>query len=347
MGNRTLLLLTALCLAVGIGSASLLSSQFDVAPAPASATPAATPATPDAALQARQTNQAIHASALDQLAKLPPLPRSLQGSSPDVRLSSDAEGNLRLSADILHFFDFYLSALAEEPLQTSLTRISLALAEQLQGPALEQARDLLKRYLDFRIALADLHQLPAATDASGQYALTAIAQRQERLHALRLQHFSAEENRVFFQEQDSYDSFMLEQLQLAQDQSLGADQRQQAIERLEQQLPEPIRQAREQATQQTRLYELTEQMKQSGASAEALFQVRAETLGHEAAAALAVLDQRQADWNQRLRDYQEQRSTIRQSGLSPTDQEAAIAELIEQRFAAQERLQVQALEHYQ
>lgn len=344
MGSRHLYLLSAICLAAGIGTVGWILNQDAAGLATAGTPPSVTQHADPDPVAALRTNQAIHNQAIDSLPQLPPLPRSLQGSSPDVRLHRDADGNLLLEAAILHLFEFYLSALAEEPLETSLTRISLALAEQLQGPALTQARDLLKRYLEFKIALAELHDLPSTMDANGHYALDALALRQQRLQALRQQHFSAEENRLFFQEQDSYDNFMLQQLQLSQDQHLDAGQRQQALEQLEQQLPEPIRQARAQATQQTQLYERTEQMKQAGASAEALFKIRAEVLGDEAAAALAALDQRQAQWNQRLASYQQERAAIRQSGLSAQDQQAAIASLIEQRFEPSERLQVQALE---
>lgn len=298
------------------------------------------------AVQARQTNQAVQAKPLAALAKLPPLPRSLQGSSPDVLLKTDAAGNLLIAADIPHLFEFYLSALQEEPLEISLTRISLALAEQLQGPALEQARDLLKRYLDYKIALADLDRSPVLADASGTYSLEAIAQRQQRLQALRQTHFAAAEHHAFFQEEEAYDTYMQQYLAITQTKDLDPAQRQEQLAQLERQLPEPMRAARAQATQQTELYELTEQMKQDGASAEQLFHTRAHTLGTEAAAALAELDQRQADWDRRLASYDQERAAIRQSGLSAQDQQAAIASLIEQRFAANERLQVQAMELY-
>nr|WP_298111182.1 lipase secretion chaperone [uncultured Pseudomonas sp.] len=345
MRTRQIFLLSAICLAVGITTAGLLVSREQSTPTPgASALGEHRQADPVAA---RHTNQTLQTTAIEALPKLPALPRSLQGSDHDVRLHTDADGNLLIEADILHLFEFYLSALVEEPLELCLTRISLALAEQLQGAALDQARDLLKRYLDFKIALVELHALPGAVDASGAYALDAIELRQQRLRDLRLQHFSAHEAQVFFQEEDSYDDYMLQRLKLAQDQSLDPAERQQALERLEQQLPEAMRQARQQATQQTQLYELTEQMKQDGASAEALFQARAEVLGDEAATALAELDQRQAQWNSRLASYEEEREAIRQSGLSTQDQQAAVASLIERRFEPEERLQVQAMELYQ
>ncbi|MGH8353838.1 MAG: lipase secretion chaperone [Pseudomonas sp.] len=343
--SKTLLLAALVCFAAGIGTATLLiANQTDDPGQPPLATTAE--ATETNATQARHTNQAVQAKALAALPRLPPLPRSLQGSSPDVRLQTDASGDLLIEADILHLFEFYLSALLEEPLETSLTRISLALAEQLQGPALAQARDLLKRYLDYKIALADLDRMPVLADASGNYSLEAIAQRQQRLQALRQAHFSAAENTAFFQEENAYDGYMAQYLAIAQAKDLDASQRQQELAQLERQLPEPMRQARAQATQQSQLYETTEELKQHGASAEELFQTRAQTLGAEAATALAELDKRQADWDRRLASYQQERAAIRQSGLSAQDQQAALASLIEQRFAASERLQVQAMELY-
>ncbi len=339
--TRNLLLLAALCLGSSLAVVFLLLPEPDEQPA----TPELAPSfAPGDAEQARQTNLQIQQQSIHRLPPLPPLPRSLRDSTHGVRLSSDEQGNLRLSADILHLFDFYLSALSEEPLEVSLNRISQDLAAQLQGPALDQARDLLRRYLDFKIALGDLHNLPAIMDAEGRYVLEAITQRQQQVQALRQQHFSTREYPVFFQEQDAYDSFMLQQLQLAQNQTLDAAQRQQALDSLEQQLPEPMRQAREQAMLQTRVFEQAEQLKQQGAGAEALFQLRAEALGAEAAQALAELDQRQAQWEQRLASFEQERAVIRQSGLSPQDQQQAIAQLIEQRFAPEERLQVQALD---
>jgi lipase chaperone LimK len=343
MKTRHLLVIGALCLSGSLTAAWLLLAQ-PAEPHLISATAPQQPAT-DAQL-ARDTNLQIQQQQIDSLPALPPLPRSLRDTQHNVRLHSDAQGNLVLSADILHLFEFYLTALSEEPLEISLNRISRDLAAQLQGPALEQARDLLRRYLDFKIGLGELHNLPAIMDSQGRYALDAIGLRQQRVQALRQQHFSSAEYALFFQQQDDYDAFMQQQLQLAEDQDLDARQRQEAIAQLEQQLPEPLRQAREKATRETRLYEQAELMKQQGASAEELFQLRAQVLSNQAAAALAQLDERQAQWDKRLAGYEQERAAIEQSGLSSEDQKMAVASLIEQRFAPDERPQVEALELY-
>jgi lipase chaperone LimK len=338
------LLLTALtCVIAGVLGASLLVRQTS---APPTAAPTALPGIELSAVQASQLNRDFQRQSLNSTTPLPPLPRSLRDTHHDVRLRTDAAGNLQISADILHLFEFYLSALLEEPLETVLTRISLDLASQLQGPALEQARDLLGRYIDYKIALIDLDKLPVATDHSG-YALDSLAARQLQLRALRQQYFSAEETGVFFQEEDLQDDFMLEHLAVAQDASLDEAERQARLARLEQQLPESIRQGREQATRHSNLYETTEAMKQNGASAAELYRVRAETLGAEAATALAELDRQHAEWDRRVADYQRERAAIVQSGLSQQDRQAAIERLIAERFEGAEQRQVKAMEMYQ
>ncbi|HLD68057.1 MAG TPA: lipase secretion chaperone [Pseudomonas sp.] len=307
---------------------------------------ASVPIAPDANSPAavRQANQTLAATPLTALPTLGPLPASLQGSSHDVRLQVDADGNLVLHADILHLFEFYLSALLEEPLEHSLARISLALAEQLQGAALNQARDLLRRYVEYKLALADLDRLPVIANSAGDYSLDKVAERQQQLQSLRLAHFSAQEHDAFFAEDELHDRYMQQYLALPKD--LTPEQRQQAIAQLELQLPEPVRQAREQVTRHTQLYEEVETLKGQGASAEALFQLRARRLGPQAATALAELDKRQAAWTGRLEAFDQARAAIGQSGLSPEDQRHAIEGLIERDFDASEQLQVRAMTLY-
>ncbi|MES2821728.1 MAG: lipase secretion chaperone [Pseudomonadota bacterium] len=331
-----------------LGAASALMAVLAAAtlgwqPVEPLAPPAGPPSARDAESPAavRQVNQTLAATPLEALPSLGPLPPSLRGSSHDVRLQTDADGNLVLHADILHLFEFYLSALLEEPLEHTLGRISQALAEQLQGVALGQARDLLRRYVEYKLALADLDRLPVLASSAGDYSLDAVTARQQHLLSLRQAHFSAQEHEAFFAEEEHYDRYMQQYLALPKD--LDPDQRQQAIAQLELQLPEPVRLAREEVTRHTQLYEEAEALKSQGASAEALFQLRARRLGPQAATALGELDRRQAAWAGRLEAFDQARAAIRQSGLSPQDQQRAIEGLIEQDFEANEQLQVRAM----
>ncbi|MET1081243.1 MAG: lipase secretion chaperone [Pseudomonas sp.] len=275
-----------------------------------------------------------------------PLPASLRGASPDVRLRTDAHGNLIAHADSLHLFEFYLSALLEEPLETCLNRISRALGAQLQGTALAQARDLLRRYLEYKVALTGLEQRALNPGGSDDYDLNAIDARQQQLQALRLSHFSEEENRAFFSQEQQYDTYMRQALALNQAKGLEPGQREQALADLEQQLPEPMRQARREVTRQTQLYEDSEALKRQGASAEQLYRLRAQALTPAAASALAELDQRQAQWQMRVEGFRQARAELAGSGLSAVDQRTALEQLIERDFTAQEQRQIRTLARY-
>lgn len=116
-----------------------------------------------------------------RLADPGPLPPSLAGAHHGVQLRMDAQGNLLLQADLLHLFDFYLAGREEEGLDKVLTRIHRDLATQLREPALDQARDLLRRYVDYRIALQGLPATDASLDPG------ALRQRLDALNALRQQ----------------------------------------------------------------------------------------------------------------------------------------------------------------
>ncbi|MFE8071110.1 lipase secretion chaperone [Marinobacteraceae bacterium S3BR75-40.1] len=273
-----------------------------------------------------------------------PLPPSLAGAEPDIRLHTDAEGNLVVTPGVKDLFEFYLAGIDEEPLETVLARIQYALAAQLEGPALAQARDLLRRYVDYRAQLMDLEDQTGPSMVDGQLSLAVLRQRFQAQQGLRQSLFSETEDQAFFKLDAVQDQYMLERLAVQQDTTLNDAQRQQAMERLKAQLPPEVREMRERVTRHGELYARTKAMQASGASDEAIYQVRAETLGSEAAERLAQLDQKQSEWHQRLQDYAHERDRIRASGLSPADQQAAIDHLIESRFDHREQMRVRALD---
>ncbi|WP_137817096.1 lipase secretion chaperone [Pseudomonas sp. 2FG] len=287
---------------------------------------------------ALSVNARLHQRPPAQLAAPGPLPRALQGAQHDVRLRLDEHGHLLIEDGILHLFDFYLSALEDEPVEQVLARIHWELARQLQGMALDEARDLLRRYVDYRIALMDLP--PSSRDLSA----AALRERLETVLGLRGQYFSAEENQAFFALEAVQDNYMLQRLEIVQQQGLSEQQRQQALAALDDQLPPEMREARARVTRHAELYATTQSLRQAGASAEDIYRRRAQALGADAAAKLAELDQQRLAWKQRLASYAEEREQIRRSGLSDTDQQTAIASMLEQRFDPQERLRVRALD---
>lgn len=301
-------------------------------------TPAASHrATDERAEQVRLINRQLGQQAAAQLPSPGALPPSLQGASHGIRLQADTEGRLRLTPQALQLFDFYFNAIEEEPAARILLRIHNDLAQQLTGPALAQARDLLKRYLDYRLALLDLPRgSPAPTAAAFGQHLHALAQ-------LREQHFSQPERQFFFSGDDSQDQFLLGRLRL-NEQGLSPEEHRRQLAELEAQLPAEQRAARQQASRDGELHAATEALRATGASDEVIYQLRATTLDPQAASALQKLDGQRRDWQARLRAYAQARNALRESGLSATDREGAINQLRESSFDPLERQRVTALD---
>lgn len=116
---------------------------------------------------------------------------------------------LQPQPQLLELFDFYFSAIDEEPVAQILLRIHHDLTQQLHEPALPQARDLLrKRDLDYRLAMTDLR--PAAPPTAGPFAQHVDA----RTH-LRNEYFSDGKPSVLQQRLEP-DQFMLAQLRLSE-----------------------------------------------------------------------------------------------------------------------------------
>ncbi|GAA3961195.1 lipase secretion chaperone [Allohahella marinimesophila] len=272
-----------------------------------------------------------------------PLPPSLAGAEPDVTLSTDAAGHLVPAYDLMVLFDFYLAALGEEPLETVLARIHLALAAQLEGKALSEAKDLLGRYVDYRLGLAEL-ETSATMTADGSFDVTTLQARMQALQALRGSLFEPDELQAFFGLDEVQDQFAVQQLALASDTTLSEAERSQAITALEQQLPVELRELRAKVNQNAELYTRAESMRKAGASREAIFQERAAVHGEAVAADLAKLDEERARWRQRLQAYGAERRRLLESGLSQVDQEVAIARLRSERFSELEQLEVRAFE---
>lgn len=286
----------------------------------------------------------INLSAARGNTPLPPLPPELRGLEPDTDLSTDGGGNLIPSHDLRVLLDFFLANIDQEPLDTALARIHHALSRQLEEPALSQAVSLLERYVGYRMALEQLQEdLPDGMTQAG-FDLEALQQRQEQMKQLQHAHFDQEEQAAFFSEDTQVDNYTLAKLAIEQNSSLSANEREQYLAQLDQQLPEPIRVARKRAVIHGEIYQQTEALKAGNASDTELYQFRAQELGEEAALELAKLDQQQQAWQQRLSDYRQEKSRIAQAGLSETDQANAITRLRDRLFDGPEKLRVRALD---
>lgn len=296
-------------------------------------------------LSAKITNQRLFESALTNKTiqinqeNVP----SLSGIQHATNILTDSNGNLRVDESIKELFEFYLSSIGEESLDQIIQRIQSELTNQLESPALEQALSLLKRYVDYKIELASIEQETPNALSQSNSDIENIKYQKSQLNALRSSYFDQTEYQQFFEQEELYDNYMLSHLEITRDHTLDEATKRQNIEALEQTLPEELRLVRQKVSLHGNLYEQAKKMKSEGSSDEEIFQIREQSLGTDAAKALAKLDNDRALWQQRLTHFTQLRDDIMESGLSQQDQLLAINDLIDTNFTGTERLRVRAL----
>lgn len=290
---------------------------------------ASAPTRPAAAARAVAPVEAV-------LATLPP---SFRGTEVDGRLEVDAAGNLIISREVRHLFDYFLAAIGEEPLERTIQRLQEYLVATLQVPARDQALALLDQYLDYKEQLVQLEQ-----DLPQLSSLDALRQREAAVQALRKRIFTQEAHQAFFAHEEGYNRFTLERLAIRQDPDLDDEARATALDRLRAALPEDLQAHVLPQLQQ----ELRVQIERLGpdATPAQVRRVRQQLVGAEATRRLEALDLQRLQWHQRLDDYRAERKRIEEHpGMSAPEREAAIRRLVEERFDERERLRLEAAEH--
>ena len=269
-----------------------------------------------------------------------PTPKSLEGIDLNIALPLDDDGNLIVGLELKDLFELYLSAMGEEDLADILLRIQSALAQQLTAPALGQGYDALKRFIDYKVELANLEKQQPDGNLSE---LEHIRQQKEILAAIQQEYFSPIESAALFAAETEYDTFMLEHLTIQQNEDLTTLEKQQQIESLEASLPEEVRAGRESAMAPAKVYQQAQVMKAEGQSDADIYQMRSQALGEEAATALAQLDQQRNQWQQRVDIFSSMYESISASGLSKADQQSEVNALLARDFDVIESIRVRAL----
>lgn len=266
-------------------------------------------------------------------------PPSFAGTQVDGQFRLDAAGNLLIDGDVRRVFDYFLSALGEEPLDSSVLRLRRHIEQQLKQPAEGQTIGLLGQYLDYKRQLLALEQQHSRTAD-----LVAMRERLDAARALRARVFDAQTHQAFFATEEARDEFTLARLAILHDPYLSAAEKGDAIDRLHGAQPAEMLDAMAPRLQQE-LRAQTRQLQASGATPAQLRQLRQQLVGNAAAERLEALDAQRRNWLQRLNSYRAEKTELEQSrGLSETDREAAIARLTSERFSAAERLRLEAAE---
>lgn len=264
------------------------------------------------------------------------LPPSLEGTDVDGDLVADEQGNLMITIGVRRAFDYFLAAMGEDDLATIKARIAVYIQQNLPPSAAIQAWRLLNNYLGYQHALAEI----PAHNGSALEVRDVIKSRQQ----FRTVWLGPEVSDVFFGFDDAIDDFTLSRLDVTENDSLTAAEKAKRIALLEQELPAPIREMRDETQAPSRVANEVSVLRQQGASEEEVRQLREQEFGVEAADRFEKLDQARQQWDARYDSYRAERADIVVSGLAEEDQQRALLRLQERLFDSQEVRRVQALD---
>ncbi|KWO42369.1 lipase chaperone [Burkholderia sp. MSMB1459WGS] len=255
------------------------------------------------------------------------LPPSLAGSSAP-RLPLDAGGHLAKSRAVRDFFDYCLSAQSDLSASALDAFVVREIAAQLDGTVAQaEALDVWHRYRAYLDALATLRDAGAA-DKSDLGALQLALDQRASIAYRTLGDWS----QPFFGAEQWRQRYDLARLKIVRDRSLTDVQKAERLAALEQQMPADERAAQQRVDRQRAAIDQIAQLQKSGATPDAMRAQLTQTLGPEAAARVAQMQQDDASWQSRYADYAAQRAQIESAGLSPQDRDAQIAALRQRVF---------------
>ena len=330
---KKLLLLLPLLFAAFLALALYLTPEGVAPPATSAAPEQPAPSNNVAPLELPQSSPATPTEPLKTL------PSSFSGTTVDGVFRLDADGNLLISEDIRRIFDYFLAAVGEEPLRTSVERLRAYITAQLPENARAQALTLLNQYLDYKRELVLLERdLPQMSNLEG------LRQREAAVQALRARLFDSETQQAFFGREAAYNQFTLQRMAILRDSQLDDAGKAAAVDRLRNSLPAEMQDAVLPQLQND-LRQQTAELQAAGAKPEQIRQLRQQLVGAEATQRLEVLDGQRATWKKRIAQYSSAKAAIQNNaGMSASDKRAAIAQLAAENFDEREQLRLDAAE---
>ena len=270
------------------------------------------------------------------------LPRSLQGTDVDGEIIIDENKQLVVTEGLRRLFDYFLSALGEEDEAVIYARVESYIRSHTPEPAASQAMTIFDQYIAYLKAIPAIEsrygnlQLQATKD--GELDLNAVAQQRQDVAKLRQQHFAENTIIAFFGAEDEYDDYSIAMVKINQDKQLSAAQKEAAKQDYISRMPDNTIKAN--IAQQANLEELivrTEQLQAKGVTAEELYNMRRELVGAPAAARLAQVDQQDADFDQRFKQYQTQKRQLLRQNADKAQAQTQIEQIEQQLFNESER----------
>ncbi|MBF0117429.1 MAG: hypothetical protein HQK79_01220 [Desulfobacterales bacterium] len=271
------------------------------------------------------------------------IPPALSDTKVDGVLRADSNGKLIINRDIRHVFDYFLSARSQESLDTIISRIKNHINNSLPSEAAKQATEILNSYIAYQNDLKKFEPSVTLEGNKDQYISELKKTFQERMD-LRRKNMGDKIADVFFAEEESYDNFNLQNLEIQTNDALSKKEKDDKIKVLEDQLPEELKERykrkREEAYVESEINEL---FKNEG-NEQKIHQLRESVYGKEAADRLGQLDKQRKEWQNRVEEYQKSKDTILgSSDLSNENKQTKIKEL-EKNFNGTELIELEILE---
>lgn len=276
---------------------------------------------------ASSTNTVLSADQLYQLA-MQDLPNSLKGTVMDGSFRLDSNGRLIAEPSVVRIFEYFMSSIGEDSLETIIARVKHLIEAALPDSAKGDAHLLLAQYLDYRQQQGDLLQGEVQLSSN----IEDLRETFNQAKQLRRDIFGVENAQSLFQDEESYMEFSLNSMELSRSQTGQTElEKINSLRALAVDLPESHKQVVEEQLVQRELDERTAQLKQANASSEELRLMREQLIGTEAAERLAQLDIQRSAWQQRVDDlrvaYQDGLSAL---GGSEDEKQALLQSLLAQ-----------------
>ncbi|OUS28478.1 hypothetical protein A9Q99_13260 [Gammaproteobacteria bacterium 45_16_T64] len=272
------------------------------------------------------------------------LPPSLIGTTIPFRLEVNDRGELIVSSHLRRFFDYFLTTVGEEPMETILARIKEMLTFYLPETAVPRAIEILHQYYELKSAEIDLEK-----QLSDDYLATeqrpSHAEMKRLLRDLRASNMDAEAYTAFFGKENMLDDYAIRRLEIQGDESLTDNERHTALIAIEEHLPEADREHKRVERTQIQALEAVAQGRRDGASDAEIFEIRTQAFGAEAAQRFAEADQRQATWDSRVSAYRaERREILASEGIAEEDKAYEIDQLRQGHFQDSERKRIPVID---
>ncbi|ETR72214.1 MAG: Lipase chaperone [Candidatus Magnetoglobus multicellularis str. Araruama] len=255
------------------------------------------------------------------------MPKSLHGTDIDGELLLDANGKLIVNHGIRNLFEYFLSAKNEEPLDVILGRIREYIHKQIPDEPARHAIAILDSYIGYKMKLEEIES-PEGLQGEELGTLESIKDALTRRMLLRRQIMSADVVQAFFGDEEKYDQFNLQLIDIKQNSVLTPEAKEEQVLELEKMLPENIQQMRQEERARLNRAKTIEEMRKNGRSEEDIYEYRKQELGEAAAQRWQKLEENRKLWDNKVDSYMEQRKAITSDpNLTPQEQHLAIERL--------------------